>query len=293
MRSLLHRLVLALVLLGLLGCVDASYAASAAIVEGVQMPAWVERAGKRIPVLPGMELRAGDRLSTGAGSRLLVKLSEGSTVKLGENGTLLLKELDPAKDLFRAALGLLEGAFRFTTEVLAHSRRREINISVATVTAGVRGTDLWGKSFEDKQIVCLLEGKIEVGAPNETPVTMDQPRQFYQRDKGVTAPVGFVPEAMLANWAKQTELEPGKGTARRGGKWKLELASADNQADALGVYDQLRAAGYAAQIHPVKGDGGKLVYVVRIRNLASKADAQALGAQLRGKYGVTEPKIAS
>ena len=32
----------------------------AASVEGVQMPVWVERAGRRTPLLPGMELRAGD-----------------------------------------------------------------------------------------------------------------------------------------------------------------------------------------------------------------------------------------
>jgi hypothetical protein len=39
-----------------------------------------------------MALKAGDMLSTGAGSRLLLKLSEGSLVKLGENGSLELKE---------------------------------------------------------------------------------------------------------------------------------------------------------------------------------------------------------
>jgi hypothetical protein len=32
---------------------------------------------------------------------------------------------------------------------------------------------------------------------------------------------------------------------------------------------------------------------VRIRSLPSKKEAQALAAQLRGKYGVTEPKVSS
>ena len=37
---------------------ERAFAQVAAVVEGVQMPAWVERDGKRLPVLPGMELRA-------------------------------------------------------------------------------------------------------------------------------------------------------------------------------------------------------------------------------------------
>src|SRR5438045_182704 len=88
----------------------------AAVLEGVQMPAWVERDGRRTPATPGMELKAGDQLRTGAGSRLLVKLSEGSSVKLGENGSLRVAELAPAKDIFKGALAVLEGAFRFTTD---------------------------------------------------------------------------------------------------------------------------------------------------------------------------------
>ena len=140
--------VLALVLPGL------AVAQPAAVVEGVQMPAWVERAEaggvRKIPVVPGMQLKAGDKLVTGSGSRLQVKLAEGSTVKLGENGSLQLRELEPSKSLFKAALGVLEGAFRFTTDALAKNRRREVSISVATVTAGIRGTDLWGKSAPNR-----------------------------------------------------------------------------------------------------------------------------------------------
>jgi cell division septation protein DedD len=267
-------------------------AQTAAVVEGVQMPAFIERDGRRSPVSPGMALKPGDKLFTGSGSRLLLKLSEGSLVKLGENGNLQIKELEPSKSVFRAALGVLEGAFRFTTAAVSKGRKREIDITVATVTAGIRGTDLWGKSSADKQIVCLIEGKIEVGAPGETPVAMDQPRQFYQRDKGTTAPLAIVEEAQLAEWAKETEIEAGKGAVRRGGKWKVELASADKQSAALDIYDQVRAAGYAAELFPtLKAE--KRTYVVRIGGLPSKKEAEALAGQLRGMHGVADPKVSS
>jgi hypothetical protein len=263
----------------------------AAVVEGVQMPAWVERSGRTSPVAPGMALQAGDQLRTGAGSRLLVKLSEGSLVKLGENGRLTIAEMTPTQEVFRAAMRVLEGAFRFTTDVTARQRRRDVNISVATVTAGIRGTDLWGRSRDERQIVCLIEGRIEVGAEGEQPVTMDQARQFYVRDKGKTQPVGFVEPQQLNEWAKETEIESGKGAARAGGRWRVDLATVDNQRDALMVYDEVRKAGYPAEIVPLKG-GEKRAYVVRIRNLPSKAEAGALAGALRGKHGIAEPKVS-
>jgi len=271
-------------------------AAPAAMVEGVQMPAWVERAGagavRRIPLAPGTELRGGDEVNTGAGSRVYIKLAEGSLVKLGENASLRLLDLQPERGgLFKAALNVLEGAFRFTTDILAKDRRREVSIRVATVTAGIRGTDLWGKSLPERQVVCLIEGRIEVGADGEVPVTLDQARQFYQRDKGQTRPVGFVEPAQLAQWAQETEISDGQGAARRGGKWRVTLASAGSQSKALGVYDQLRSAGYAAEIHAVKA-GEKRVYVVRISGLPTKADAEVLAALLRGQHGVEEPKVS-
>ncbi len=291
----MHAIVKALVLAGLVGASAQAFAAApAAVVEGVQMPAWIERpGGTRVPLAPGMELKSGDQVRTGADSRLLVKLAEGSLVKLGENGVLRIAEINPRRDgIFSAALGVVEGAFRFTTDALAKGRKRDVRISVATVTAGIRGTDLWGKSDRaDRQIVCLIEGRIEVGAAGEAPVTMDQPRQFYRREQGKTQPIGFVEPAQLAEWAKETEIAAGRGAARRGGKFRVTLAQSDAQEAALAVYDQVRAAGYAAQIHPAKV-GEKRVYNVRIANLPSKSEAEALAAGLKGKYGVAEPKVS-
>jgi len=229
-----------------------------------------------------MELRAGDRVFTGAGSRALFKLSEGSLVRLGENGNLNFTSLTPTQEVFRAALRVLEGAFRFTTDVAVKQRRREVNITVATVTAGIRGTDLWGRSRTDTQIVCLIEGEIEVGAEGEKPVTMDKPLQFYQRVKGQTQPVGFVDPKQLALWATETEFVPGRPGARRGGRFSAQLAQAGSQSEALAVYDKARDAGYPAEIAPTR-DGDKIVYIVRIRNLQSKADADMVASEVKSR----------
>src|ERR1041385_4151015 len=217
-----------------------AYAQAAASIEGVQMPAWVERSGRRIPLFPGMDLRAGDQVFAGAGSRALVRLSEGSVVKLGENGTLRFSQLDRSTEIFRAALGVLQGAFRFTTDLVGKKNRREVDIRVAQVTAGIRGTDLWGRGRKGNEVVCLIEGEIQ---------------------------------------------------ARAGGRCSVLLASAADQRAPLGLYDELRNAGYPAEILPRK-EGEQLAYIIRIRQLPSRAGGQALADQLKGKFGITEPKVS-
>jgi hypothetical protein len=273
----------------------AAVAAPAAVVEGVQMPAWVEHAdGRRAPLAPGMELKAGEQVRTGTNARLLLKLSEGSLVKLGESAMLKIEELKPDEGgIFKAVLKVAEGAFRFTTDALTKNRRRAVSITAATVTTGIRGTDVWGKAASnDRQVVCLIEGSIEVAAEGEKPVLLDQPRQFYQRNQGETAPVGMIDPVLLAQWAQETEIAAGQGAARAGGKWKVTLVSAATQEDALAVYAQVRANGYAAEIHPAKA-GDRRVYNVLIGHLPSKAEAEALAAQLKGKMGVAAPRVSS
>jgi hypothetical protein len=261
-------------------------AQTAAVIDGVQMPAWRERDGNRVPLVPGMELRAGDRILSGKDARVLVRLSEGSVVKLGENGNLRLTEVSATRELFKGALQVLEGAFRFTTDIAAKARKREVTVKVDQVTIGIRGTDFWGRSRAERQIVCLIEGAIQVGADGEPPVTMDQPRQFYRREKGKTEPVGMVEARQLAEWALETDIGAGKGALRRGGKFSVALLKSSQQRDANAVRDELRAAGYPAEV--VRD---KQMYTVRIRHLPTREEAQVLADQLEGKFGVKEPQV--
>ena len=263
----------------------------AATVEGVQMPAWIERSGVKSPLLPGMELKAGDKVLTGGDSRAVIKLSEGSVVRLGANGQLRFVELNATQQLFKGVLDVLEGAFRFTTDIAGKNRKREVSIRAAQVTTGIRGTDVWGRSAAGNEIVCLIEGAVEVTAQGEAPVRMDQPLQFYRRVDGKAQPVGTVEKSQLDQWSAETDLQAGKGIARAGGRVTLELGRFDNRSTAVGVREDVRKAGYPAVMTPLRGKE-QTVYVVRIRQLASRGEANALAERLRGKYGVAEPKLA-
>jgi hypothetical protein len=246
------------------------------------MPAWVERGGARTPLVPGMELRDRDELRTGANSRLLLRMVDGSAVKLGEKGSLGLDAMRiSGGSVFEAALKVAQGAFRFTTEVAAKFRgRREVNITIATVTTGIRGTDLWGKSDPDRQIVCLIEGRIEVTPPGEAPIAMDQPLSFYIREKGQSQPVAPVPIEQLKAWAAETEPQPGEGVTRRGGRWKVTAAGLSHNR-ALELYDDLRGAGYPAEIIPAKLKD-KRVYNVRLSSFETQKDAEFVAGKLKG-----------
>ena len=276
----------------------AALGAPAAVVEGVQMPAWVERAGVKQPLAAGMELKELDKISTGQNSRILLRMAEGSQVKLGENAQLSFDKLGQTQEnksiFLQGVLDVARGAFRFTTDARSKlASRRQVDIRVATVTAGIRGTDLWGKSAADRDVVCLIEGKIQVQREQDAPVAMDQALQFYITPKtadgkvdrsGPPPTLAAVDADQLKQWAAETEIAAGQGAARRGGKFKVVAAASGNQGDALKVYDQLRAAGYAAEVFPA-GAPEKRVYEVRVGGLPSKAEADALGVRVEAITG--------
>ncbi len=269
-------------------------AAPDAVVEGIQLPAWVTRDGKRQPLAIGTELKSNDEVSTGDSSRLLLRLGDGSMVKLGENGKLQLSDLaQKRKEGFLAAtLKVLEGAFRFTTQAAMKTRgRRDITVQFPTVTAGIRGTDIWGKNLGDKEVVVLIEGKITVTRAGDQPVEMKDPLTYLQAPKTGAATVEAVVMEQLKAWAAETEIADGTGALRKGGRWKLYLGSYQQQLEALSLYDSLRREGYPVRIQPQQADGGQL-YRLRLAGFSSEQEANALGARLKQSNPRLEP-IAS
>src|SRR3989442_2095045 len=231
----------------MLGALAGAGAAPAqpAVVEAVQFPAWLERGGRAVPLTPGTALKAQDKLVTGGKARVQVKMGEGSSVKLGENAKFVIETVDN-RGVFRTALAVLEGAFRFTTDALRKSQKREVSIKVKNVTAGIRGTDLWGKSTGERDLVCLLEGKISVGSEGHPTVTLDQPLDFYQKPRDGAPSVAKVDEKQIAVWALETEISKEGPAARVGGGWRVVAATFAARDQALALNRTLRASGYPA-----------------------------------------------
>lgn len=265
-----------------------------AVVDSVQMPAWVEHNGVRQPLEPGKVLQNRDRVVTGADARVLIQLAEGSAVKLGENAQLDLNAFSWRENqVFTAALDVARGAFRFTTDIFAKlHQKRAVNVRIATITAGIRGTDLWGSSDAERDLVCLLEGRITVWHPDDEVREMSEALSFYVVPKGAAPnPVGRVDPEQILKWSAQTEVQAGSGYVRRGGQWKVELTVVEDKTDALALYDRARAAGYAVSIKPLRAQGGGYRYALRVAQLASPAEAAVLAEKLKLTLGLTAPVV--
>jgi hypothetical protein len=180
-------------------------AAPAATVEAVQGGAWIERDGKAEALKPGMKVEAKDALRTGEDGRLRMKLAEGSTVKLGSKAHVVIEKAQPG-GIFRATLAVTAGAFRFTTDPDRKGEPRDVEIRTLHATAGVRGTDLWGRSAPDRSFIVLIEGRIEVSSAGQPALVLDKPLNYYER-VGAAAPAVKVLEAgTLETYARETEL---------------------------------------------------------------------------------------
>jgi hypothetical protein len=262
-------------------------------VQAVQMPAWLQRGDSTRPLRAGLALQNGDRLITGTNARIYVQTADGSTVKLGEKASLTINELtrgQQEESVFRAALTVAKGAFRFTTAGIAKLKSRDVTVRVAGATVGIRGTDVWGKDGEEMGVVCLIEGKISVVGTDNKEFVMDQALSFYKMPRGAAPlPVGPVDMEQLGKWAAETDIA--QPAAQIGGRWRVALLTAPDQASALAAYDQWRNAGYDVQLQPVAaGDGW--VYSLYIGQLSSRAESERLAAGLKGHLGAENPSAS-
>jgi hypothetical protein len=170
----------------------------------------------------------------------------------------------------------VRGAFRFTTGLLSKSNsQRDVRVKVNAVTAGIRGTDVWGKSESDRDIVCLIEGRITV-AHGAAQFSMQDPNSFYIAPRtGAAQPPSPVDAAQVKEWSEETEIPARSGAVRAGGTFVVVVATG-NERGAAALRDKLRDSGF-----PAISRGAGNASEVRIEALADRTDAAALAERLR------------
>ena len=287
MRSFVHAAAYAMFAAMMLSQpgVAATTSAPVLTVESVLSPAWVERAnGAREPLAAGMVLTNREKVHTGDGGKAMLRLAEGSAVKLGESALVvvdnLIQKADAKGDVVSASLEMVRGAFRFTTGLLGKpNARRDVSVKVSAVTAGIRGTDVWGKVEGDRDVVCLLEGRISV-SHGAAQFTMQEPNSFYIAPrKGQAQPPSSVSAQQVKEWSAETEIEARSGAVRRGGTAAVIAASGDERS-ANAQRAKLRDSGFPAEVVRV-GEGASARFDVRIESLSDAADASALAERLK------------
>ncbi len=279
-----------------------------AIVDGVLMPAWLERLGVRQELTPGTVLQNRDRVISGPGARVRIRLGDGSTVEMAANSRLDLNALGVREvQVFTAALDVQQGAVRFSTGALAKNhRQRAVNLRVGTLTAGIRGTDVLGRVDAEGDRICLLEGSIAVLHPLAEALQIDTAPSCYLAPKGdAPAPIEAVTAGQLASLAAQTALPAapppvavptatplaaGRYATRRG-RWAVELATLDSESATLSLYDRARAAGYPVRIMPRASAGSGYDYTVRLTQLPTQSEAATLAVQIADSLQIASPVV--
>lgn len=245
----------------------------AAVIDYVQMPAWLERQGIRKELVPGQALHNRDWVITEAGARIRLRLADESTVAVGADTVLQLSALGYREDgVFTAALDVPQGVIRFTSSPYDRTRQpRAVNVRVGTITASLRGTDLLGSANLEGDRVCVLKGSVAVIHPQGEAQQIDQPRQCYEAQKGsAPSPITVASAQQIVSWTALTNGVTASAVASRGGQKIVTLATVESEQEALAVYDRARAAGYQARIKPTATSGGGYHYSVRVVGLADE-----------------------
>lgn len=253
-------------------------------IDAVQVPAWVERNGQRSAAEPGMPLRAEDKALTGGGSRMRLRMDDRSAIQLGEQTELLVRSQDAFK--------LATGVFRYVTGSTgtAQGNARDLHLELGSASVLMRGTDIWSTTNADREATCVFDGKAEVVREARPRVALDKPGALWIVYSG--EPEKPADQATPAQWTQfiaQSELQAGNGVLQPGGRWRTVAALVNSPAEAAALQARLQAAGYPAE---TKAKGGR--HEVRINQLATRADAEALLLRLRSDtgLGVAEGRVA-
>lgn len=136
-------------------------------IEAISGTVQIERDTGSLTVtaaLPSIDLHRGDRISTGASTRILIGLNDRSRLVLGELTSITLRALftDSRTAASAMAIDLDGGILRLSAAPAErpHQRRSAIRTTAGTVNADQ--ADLVARVTDDTLTVLLLSGRIEV-----------------------------------------------------------------------------------------------------------------------------------
>ncbi len=104
--------------------------------------ALVTRGGRSFPASAGTKVRAGDTLVTGHASSLGVILRDDSTLSLGEDTTLVLRDFDfsPAEAKLGILVRISRGTMAYLSGLIGRLAPEAARFETPVATIGIRGT---------------------------------------------------------------------------------------------------------------------------------------------------------
>ena len=262
------------------------------LVDSLNYPVWIERDEQSKPLSPGDRLREGDVVQTGIFGRVWLQVDDGSVVKLGQTTRFVVTQVkfltEEEETFLQASFNVLKGAFRFTSRFFEPKRNtgHRVNFKIGTITAGIRGTDIWGRSADDEDFVALIEGGIEVSSSGSTPVVIDQPLSLYRKAKSQSADAPQpVTLETIQKLAAETELDKDAGIASITGEYQLILMSLRTPELIDANINRFVKAGYSVNTGVLDIDGETYTRVF-MSGLVDRVAAGKLGYRIEQEFGI-------
>jgi hypothetical protein len=303
-------------LLTFLAVISPTLFAASAMVEGVQMPAWVEHDGVKQPLTPGYRLQNSDIITTGDGGRAQMKLEEGSTLKLGEDARMSLDNMvAPAgfDRAYRFAVMVSQGAFHLTTTTttqktvikkklkkgskkitkttVAEAHPRIVNVHFGSLNASTSGGDIWGKASDERDVLALFRGRVNVAHDDASQITLTRAKTSVDALSGGSLnkprPVAA---SDRSSWLRETDIIAGRGAATKKGQWKVSVGTFTQGADAEELRRKVAEEGYAVELAPAN-ISGRTQTRLQVTHLKTSADAQLIAARIGKEFDLETVRV--
>ena len=119
-----------------------AFATSVGSVKNVAGEAWIIRAGKQLPAVPGMRLTVQDRLQTGSDGAIGSILQDDTLISIGPKSEISLAEyvFQPEVSRFGMGIKILKGTFSYLSGVMGKLAPESVKIETPVGMVAVRGT---------------------------------------------------------------------------------------------------------------------------------------------------------
>lgn len=124
-------------------CLPAFAAGDAGVVQTSKGEVRLERSGIKIAAAPGMEVKQQDRIVTGKGSSVAIRLNDNTMLSAGPNSTLDLNTYSFNTKTLSGTLDatLKRGTLAVISGEIAKTSPQSVRFHTPTITLGVRGTE--------------------------------------------------------------------------------------------------------------------------------------------------------
>ncbi len=257
-------------------------------IEAVQPPVTIIRDSVGYSRPPGSLLHAGEVVRTGNGGKVILWVDGKIRAKLGSNAALTILPADEDEGGLKPIMRLLGGALRLTN-IDAEVDAEGTDIVLGQVAVRLSNGDVWSRVNSERVVVLLIEGSTSVAFPGKESFTMTEPMSFatLSRSEG-ELPLRKLPIEIIADYARETELDAGGGVANSEGVWVINLLSAQDREYVERRAGILGAQGFPAEVVDVTIDGQAWHRLI-MRGFVSREDAEFIMQAIDGHYEINSP----